>query len=269
MKNLKMRIATLLMAIVTMLSIFPVNAFAATSKNAVAIDANSSGQIQSLAITYTSGWGQAWTDHYVYYDANGENQIPNKILPAGVGFTILAETDVSYLIDTYNGINSHLEEVWISRNYVTVDTANAQAGNVTSSAYVYASVNPNNSVSVGNVYVGDIVTILAKSGTYYFIEFNDTNYMRKRGWVSIYSVTPRETTQVGALDTVLGNTTRYTEGTTYVYAAPGTGYVACDVLSNNSKYTLVGYTTIHGHDYALISYLSGFISFLHLGYIEV
>lgn len=215
---------------------------------------------------YTGGWGQSWVSRIIYNDSDLTSPITGISLPAGVGFTILDQTSTAYCIDTYISSTQHVLGCWISRTPNMSSNFTAITGVATSAGYAYGGTNSSTFEYIGSFGTGSNVTVLSKSGTYYYVEFNNSSYLRKRGWVpssclSLYgSATPID------FDTLSGNMTYYGNNQN-VHYAPGTGYISFTSIGTDTRFSIVNFTTIHGIDYALINYIPYAGAKVRTGYI--
>lgn len=268
MKIFKKQFLAIIMAVAVMLTAFPMTAFAAgTGKGDGSSDNANNNLDYVFTITATDltttvstygGWGLSWINRTIYDDGNLNGSILGAYLPAGVGFTIIGESTKAYLIDTWQSSTIRLAGVWISKSggNLTLNTAGAMEGLVTTTSTVYCGTNTSGFASNGTVSANEYVAILYKSGSMYYIEYNDSSYLRKRGWISTSNVIKWNPSDPYAMTTVSGSTTNYSSGF-YVYYAPGEGYSSFDWLSSGTAYTVVSYITIHGQEYTLINYWEG------------
>lgn len=278
MKNIKMRIVAITAVMFVALTIFAsASVFAAENGATDAAKvtvitastvANANGQgVNSITSQYDGGWGQSWVERTLYDDGNLNDMIVGATLPAGVGFTIMAETANAYLIDTFEEQYVHLAGVWISKTGSLTINNTAIAGVVTASTTAYGGTSSTNYEAVGSISSGDTVTVLAKSGNWYFIEFNDVYYLRKRGWVpssyinTYYGSTPDDYSQL------IGQTSYLSNNNKLVYYAPGLGYSAFDTFAVGQTYTLVDFMYINGVEFAAVDYIPSGNTKVRTGYI--
>lgn len=251
---IKKRFIALVMIIAIMAMVIPKNVFAAGENDSQdAIEVISAKETSNSKTSYAGGWGISWTYKQLYDDGDLNDYIFGAVLPAGVGFTIIGESDDAYLIDTYSSINVHLAGVWIAKGSMTLNFTTAQAGEVNNTVNVFGGTNTSYFECIGTLYSGDVVTLLAKSGNWYFIEFNDGYYLRKRGWAPAAYIDKCGTSEPSTMSTLIGNTTRLGTGQSVFYA-PGSGYTAFEVLGTGKQFTLVDIETIGSVDYALVNY---------------
>lgn len=202
--------------------------------------------------TFDGDWAISWVNKTLYDDASFSTTYVGIYLPAGVGFTIIGSTDTAYQIDTYVDQYFHAQGLWIEKGSITLNP-DAQAGTATSSTTIYGGTSSTYFEAVGSVSSGATVSILSKSDNYYYVEFNDGYYLRKRGWVSASYVTKWGTSAIPTFSGIAGLTTYYSDGKPVFYA-PGSGYPSYDTIYYGRAYTLLDIVSIHGVDYAMINY---------------
>lgn len=231
----------------------------------------------AFSVSGASHWGYAKYNLTVY---NADGTVKDNALVYGrEGFTIIKEDfspnghpwcEIEY------SSSSGKKTGFVYSTGVLSDTTHSTVAIVTTSTYVWYSYETAYYPTIGSVSSGENVCILAKNGSYSYIEYNTTSG-RKRGWCLTSCLNE------------LGNITGPNMGTTYhmynlsgntdydalfyyhtVYAGPGAAYAVTGSIGTTSsqeavhviaKYTLAGETWYYITYYAnaLGKYKSGYI----------
>lgn len=206
--------------------------------------------------TQTSpGWGLCWQDKTIYTDSSLNNIIIGAVVPAGVGFTILAEAEDSYYVDTMASATIHLAGVWIAKGNLSKNMNAIPATVTATSTSVYGGTNTNYFYNIGTISSGDTVSVISKSSSWYFIEFNVSNsYLRKRGWVPSSVLSTYNNATPNEMATIIGNTTMVSTVNLAVFYAPGGGYDDFTLIPIGKQFTIVNAENIAGDQYILVNF---------------
>ena len=175
-KNLKTRLLAIVLSLVTIVAVIPGIATTAYATE-----------------NYGAGcWAYAYTTTMVY--DNVERTVFNgKYVYASEGVTVLTvhSSSSGNVYKIQYSTTSGPKTGYVLWNQVCVDGNNTLVGIVNSNATVYSDSGSMGS-AIGSVSSGEIVSILAKRNSRYYIEYNvNSSQGRKRGFVSVSSISPQ------------------------------------------------------------------------------
>lgn len=214
-------------------------------------------------------WAYAYTTTPVYQNVSMSGATVGSIGPSE-GVTVLStfSNGTIYLIEY--GSTSGPKRGYVYWNQVFVEGDHTAGGVITSSTTVYYWEATNSTV-VGSVSTGEIVSVLAKNGSWTYIEYNiNTSIGRKRGFipsskVSIFSkendlITYWHTNGNSLYSQQLGNS--YT-----VYGLPRTGTSIGSVSGSEYVTPIAKNININGQTFWFIRYTVSSTGKYKTGYI--
>lgn len=214
--NFKKRILSLIIAMMTLLTIFPVTpAMAATPTD-----------------NLYGGQRNAWDSSLTVYDSpNFTNKIGT--IYQYEGYSVLGVVTGGFYVEysTSNGPKrGYTKELVEEKSWGSTCLAV-----VTSSTAVYYGTSTTVNPIVGNVYTGELVTVLAKNDNWIYVEYN-TNAGRKRGYMSYSNVHCYNRPGVFYDIYTYENPgkTHYVSGTYTVYTGPSKNYAPAGKISNEN-----------------------------------
>lgn len=255
------RLLSVVMAVTCVFGTIPVMSASAAN---VPVDSNN------------NGWGHARSNGAIVYNDSTGSSTKGSV-SAGEGFTILRKDNNRYYIN-YSVSSANYKEGYVNASDVVEYFNFSSAGEMntsTTTRYYHGT----NSLEVGSVSAGEIVSVLARNNGYYYIEYNTTSVGRKRGWVPVGTLTTYSS------DYVLYSHPEYYDNgyepswssashSKTVYRVPNGNKSSSNIdgsISAGEPIRQVGYTTVNGILYQYIEYYYGSQSnnIIKSGYIDV
>lgn len=210
--NMRKRILSLALALVSLLALFPSN-------------------IVSAAENYDGGIAYANVALTVYSDSSCSTS--KGTIYQHEGFTVLNTSGlVSYVeYSTSSGAKrGYVKNTNSSINYRTSNTCVAM---ITNSSTVYYGTDTSSYSAAGSVYAGELVVVLAKNDDWVYIEYNTTSG-RKRGYMSYSNLSCyNRPAYFDDLYTYSGlGSDEYVSGTHYVRSGPTEQYPIIGTVSD-------------------------------------
>lgn len=206
--NIKKRFVSVLMALLMALTIVPT--------------------MTAHAATYNGGGGYAASKLTVYKSVNGSSY---GTIYKGEGFTILNFLSGDWLYVEYSTSNGP------KRGYVKRSNGNVGqydpscVAKVTKDSSLYYGNSTSKYPKSGTVYEDEIVSVLAKSGSWVYVEYN-TNAGRKRGYMLNANLSYYNYKTMDPLLVSKSETPEKISGSFDVYSGPSNQYPVIGSISN-------------------------------------
>lgn len=228
-KNFKQRFLSLLLAVITLITMFPVNAaYAATNEE------------------ISGGYCIAWESFTVYDDEALTK--PKGTIFKGEGFTVIGQyapggvIKVNYSIPKNPGYNEGYVSVMDRFGPDEYYNFPGCAAVVKQTSKVYYGANPDYYVQAGTVYETEVISVLAKEGEWVYIEYNAAGGTRKRGYMLYDNLTIYSRPIRFDDFPTQGYHQEYISGRRNIYAGPTTQYPIVGYVENEN--VTIGITEI-------------------------
>lgn len=247
MNSMKKRLFTFVLAVIMVVGIVPIQAFASTD--------------------YNGGWAQAWVTQPVYSSADSSASRIGTIY-ATEGITVLwISGDVAYI--EYS-TSSGTKRGYLHSPNIHLNTYNNSVGRVTVNSTVYYGESTSTYQQAGTVYADEFVSILGEEDGWLYIEYN-TSSGRKRGYIAesnVYMYYWGRHVAIPFNCKPYGLSNYWVTGNHTVYAGPSTQYCTVGSVSDGELvYYGSSYTDTAGRLFSYIEYYVNGTSIRKSGYI--